>query len=562
MTNEQRSKDSPNVPSPQYAGEATLRHQILAFENIFDAVILTDAESRIIDWNPAASRMFGYSREEVLGKSPEIFHRPADRPYVQQAIIETIREKMRWEGEVHFIRKDGSEGVLEVIVVPLLDELGAVIGSVGVNRDITERKRAEEEHERLLQQIQQQERLVAVGQLAAGIAHDFNNIMATIVLYTQIMARTPGRPDRDYERLSRIEQQAQHATHLIQQILDFSRRTVLQLEPLDLWPFLQEQVEILRRTLPETIDITIERPSGSPEAESYLVQADPTRIQQVIMNLGLNARDAMPNGGKLKLTLTRLHGKAPFAQNLPPEAERVSSFVEKTSEPAPDSSQGNAWIQVSVQDTGTGMAKETLPHIFEPFFTTKEPGSGTGLGLPQVLGIIKQHGGEIEARSQIGQGSTFTFILPALAHAAPPPLDEQKSGVLYGEGEAILLVEDNEAARGAIQEALQLLNYTVLTAANGREALDILQQPDNAIALILSDVVMPEMGGIALIKALQRQDIETPVVLMTGHPINGELETLRTHRPIRQLMKPLDMDELAEVLSQALNDSPMEERKP
>jgi len=758
--------------------EAILRRQARTFENMFDAAILTDANGQIIDWNPAATRMFGYSREEALGQSPTIFHHPDYMPQLQDQILTKIQQGERWQGEVPFIRKDGIEGILEANITPLMDKSGNFIGSVGVNRDITQRKAAEEalrkseerfelaikgsndgiwdrpdinkdqewwsprcfellgyqeqeieplhstlvrllhpddkdlvskamrahikdhtpydleyrlrtkageyrwfhvraqavwdeagtptriagsiqditerktakeERERLLRQVQeqaqqirqiidtvpegvlllnaehrvilanplaksyrsalapdhdpsrslaylgnraieeilqpspggighrvesmvppprafnviaepiesddtagnwvmvlrditrelevqqkaqQQERLAAVGQLAAGIAHDFNNIMATIILYTQIMLRTTSPfVEENRERLRGIEQQAQHATHLIQQILDFSRRTVLKRQQLDLWPFLKEQVRLLERTLPETITITIEKQGTDDSFYDHSVAADPTRVQQIIMNLALNARDAMPQGGDLKITMERI--------------------------PADAKADPDAWIQITVADTGVGIPKETLPHIFEPFFTTKPVGQGTGLGLPQVLGIVKQHGGEIDVDSQVGRGTTFTITLPALPTPQSEPEADKGNTLIQGNRETILLVEDNKATREAMCAALELLNYNVLTAAHGQEALQILGN-NKKIDLLLTDIVMPKMGGIALIHAVQQQDFPLKIIVISGHPMNDELEKLRSEIVIPLLSKPVSLDKLAAVINQTLHTSPKE----
>jgi len=245
------------------------------------------------------------------------------------------------------------------------------------------------ELEKMQEAMMQQERLAAVGQLAAGIAHDFNNIMASIVLYAQMTARVDDLPAVVRERMVAINQQAQHATKLIQQILDFSRRAVLDRQQLDLIPVLEEQIGLLRHTLPENIEIVLDH-----GADVYSIKADPTRIKQVITNLAINARDAMPDGGRLRFLLARVE--------VEPEAATSGSLVE----PGP-------WVKIVASDTGQGIPSDVLPYIFEPFFTTKAP-RGSGLGLAQVYGIVAQHGGHIDVESQVGAGTTFTLYFPAL----------------------------------------------------------------------------------------------------------------------------------------------------
>ena len=259
-------------------------------------------------------------------------------------------------------------------------------GWVLVIRDVTQQKLIE-------QRSQQQERLAAVGQLAAGIAHDFNNIMATVVLYAQMSMRMEDVPIKVQERLIIIYQQALHATQLIQQILDFSRRAILERRPFELLPLLKEEVKLLERTLPENITITLNY-DAAPSA-CYMINGSSTAMQQVLMNLAVNARDAMPNGGALRFDLTCLH-------------------VEDTDVDPIDGISAGEWIKLTVSDTGTGIPADVLPHIFDPFFTTKEPGAGTGLGLAQVYGIVGMHDGQIRVETQIGTGTTFTIYLPAM----------------------------------------------------------------------------------------------------------------------------------------------------
>jgi len=397
----------------------------------------------------------------------------------------------------------------------------SVEGWVLVIRDVTREREIE-------RRVQQQERLAAVGQLAAGIAHDFNNIMATIVLYAQMTARAEGLSDRVRERMVTINRQAQHATRLIQQILDFSRRAVLERQPLDLLLLLKEQVELLERTLPESIEIKL-----AYGRDEYVVNADPTRIQQAITNLAVNARDAMPEGGNLHIGLERI---------------QIGTSREA---PLPEMEAGE-WIQVTVSDTGTGIPPDVLPHVFDPFFTTKAPDRGTGLGLAQVHGIVAQHEGYIDVESQVGQGTTFTIYLPALPAHPSEPLALELPALVKGRGETILVIEDDAAARGALVESLEMLNYRVLEAVEGQEALAILEQRGEEIALVLSDVVMPGMGGIALLHTLRERGLTVRVVMLTGHPLEKKLENLRAQEMTDWLPKPLSLEQLAEVVARAL----------
>ena len=372
------------------------------------------------------------------------------------------------------------------------------------------------------EQLQQQERLAAVGQLAAGIAHDFNNILAIIALQASMAARAHDLAVRERDRLTIISEQTANAAALIQQILDFSRRAVLERRPLDLLPLLKEQVNLLTRTLPENIQVSL-----VCEADEYVVLADPTRIQQMVMNLAVNARDAMPQGGSLCLTL------AHQANSLQPDL------------PA------GPWLRLTIADTGVGIPDEALAHIFEPFFTTKPHGRGTGLGLAQVYGIVKQHAGEIDVHSVTGQGATFTIYLPALAQAAPA-VAVAASEPARGNGATILLVEDNAKLLEVMTDVIEILGYTVVGARNGIEALAVLEERRRAIALVLTDLVMPQMGGDALLTAIRARGLTTPVVILSGHPLESELAGLKARGVSGWLLKPPKMRDLAQMVAQAL----------
>ena len=482
-----------------------------------EGVLLLNADEQVVLANPVAEKDLITLAGAEVGNT---LTRLGDRPLAE---LLTSPPKGLW----HEVATDGRS--FEAIARPL--ETGPTPGGwVLVVRDVT--------REREMQRYsQQQERLATVGQLAAGIAHDFNNIMATIVLYAHTLSRRiPALSPQNRERLATIDQQAMHATKLIQQILDFSRRATLERQPLDLVPLLKEQVKLLARTLPESIEIDLAYEPALSRAEGpdeYTVHADPTRIQQVVLNLALNARDAMPEGGNLRFGLERIRvqpGESP---------------------PLPEMEAGK-WVQVTVSDTGMGIPPDTLPHIFDPFFTTKGPGKGSGLGLAQVYGIVKQHEGEIDVQSQVGQGTTFTIYLPALPVHPPEQSTLELPALTQGRGETILVVEDDAATRQALVDSLELLNYRTLTAANGREALGSLKRHGDEVALVLSDVVMPRMGGIALLHALKQSGMTVPVVLLTGHPLDKELEELRAQGMSGWLFKPPSLEQLAKVVARAL----------
>ena len=396
----------------------------------------------------------------------------------------------------------------------------------------------------------QQERLAAFGQLAAGIAHAFNNILAVIIIYGDMLLATPELPPKHHHRMEISNRQTALAAHLVQQILDFGRRAVLQTSELALALLLEGLVGLWRRTLPESINI---RYSG--QTAKCTIHADPSRLQQMFTNLALNARDAMPNGGDLHICLDCL---------------QLDAF-----DPAPLSDMTDSnWAQITVRDTGTAIADEALAHVFEPFFTTKEPGKGSGLGLAQAYGVAKQHRGHINVQTEVGRGTTFTIYLPLLTAPTMIRTAVYQSNPPQGHGEVILVVEDNDSLREALANALTMLNYLPLTAANGREALEILAQPAAAvladdkaiqaaaragIALLLCDLIMPEMGGKKLLQTMRQRGLTVPAVIISGHPLEDGQLTLQTISAVGWLNKPPGMHELATAVAQALHFRPIDE---
>ncbi|MBN1145883.1 MAG: PAS domain S-box protein [Anaerolineales bacterium] len=474
-----------------------------------EGVIMIDSNGQILLANPTAQRdLQALSGIQGGGVLQKLGNRPLSK-------LLTSPPKGLWH-EVETDRR-----TFEVIARPMGNDPKPERWVI-VMRDVT--------HERELQRgVQQQERLAAVGQLAAGIAHDFNNILAVILLYTEIMLGDPALKPEQRQRLGIIAQQARNASHLVQQILDFSRRAVLERMPMDLLPFVKEQARLFERTLPESIRINLSYRSGE-----YTVNADPTRLQQAIMNLAVNARDAMPNGGDLYIELSR-----------PAPGEGIHCVT------CGQVFEGD-WFCIRVRDTGCGIPAEALPRIFDPFFTTKTPGQGTGLGLSQVYGIVKQHGGHIDVHSQVDQGAAFSLYLPATPSIRILSPHPDANSLVYGQGQTILLVEDEPATRQALAESLALLGYQVRIATNGQEALNHLETQAAEIDLVLSDVVMPQMGGVALFHNLQEKHVSLPLILMTGHPMQEELDNLRSLGLSAWLLKPPNLKQLSEVIARIL----------
>jgi signal transduction histidine kinase len=379
-------------------------------------------------------------------------------------------------------------------------------------------------------QVQHQEQLAAIGQLAGGIAHDFNNILATILLYAQTLLSNRHLPPDLTPGLEAIISEARQANQLVRQILDFSHLSKIETSYMDLVPCIREIAEILQRTLPENIHLLLQI-----GPEEHIVNADPNRIQQALMNLALNARDAMPQGGELRIGLARFELRP---------GDKL---------PVADMSAGE-WVCLSVSDTGTGIPPEVKAHLFEPFFTTKPKGERKGLGLAQVYGIVKQHDGHIEVETLAGQGTTFRVYVPASEAAKVKGTPQERKKTLdtpEGKGETILLVENENNMRELTREILVLLGYRVLTAANGQEALEVYRSA-GGVDLVMTDMAMPEMGGKDLVRELRKLNPALKAVATTGLAVE-DMRDLQTEGILAVIEKPFDKHTLAQVIRRVLD---------
>jgi two-component system, cell cycle sensor histidine kinase and response regulator CckA len=484
------------------------------------SVMVTNTNVEIEYVNPRFTQVTGYTLAEVRGKNPNILKSNKTPESTYQQMWQTLKAGQVWRGE--FLNKKKSNELFweEVSISPVLNDQGESSHYVAIKEDITERKLLEK-------QARYQERLASVGQLAAGIAHDFNNILAVIMLYSQLMQTAENLDSRHKSRLDIIVQQAIRASELIQQILDFSRQAILEKRPLDMVAVTQEMVRMLTRTMPENIVLKIDH-----DAELYTVNADPTRIQQILMNLCVNARDAMPLGGLLTIELSHLLV----------EAGRERPLTEMDN---------GSWVCIKISDTGIGIAEENLTHIFDPFFTTKQPGHGTGLGLAQVYGIVKQHDGHIRVDSVVGQGTHFFIYFPALFYSSMIQLNASINTLHSGSGQTILIVEDERIMRQTLSDILLKLGYKTIMAKDGAEALETLAQVKD-VDLILSDMVMPRMGGAELLQNLNQQQISLPVIILSGYAFHEDMRQLRHLGMKGWLSKPPDLEQLAQLIHAAL----------
>ncbi|MBI3645304.1 MAG: PAS domain S-box protein [Acidobacteriales bacterium] len=451
--------------------EEELRYQARLLENVSDAIIATNRDSRITTWNLAAQRIYGWSPAEAVGQPAREFLGTEERPGAREDRRKVLMENGRWEGEVLQRRKDGAAVYVQASVTLIRDSLGNPIGAVAVNRDITERRRLEE-------QLRQSQKMDAVGQLAGGVAHDFNNLLTVMNGYSDLLLEELAGQEPLRQQVEQIAKAGERAVALIRQLLAFGRKQLMNPAVLDLNAVVADMGTMLRRLIGEHIEL---QEILAPDLGR--VKADRGQLEQVLLNLAINARDAMPSGGLLVI----------------------------------QTANAGEGVTLAVSDTGIGMDPQTQARIFEPFFTTKEPGRGTGLGLATVYGIVQQSGGRIGVRSQPGKGSTFTVWLPLTAEAAEP-VPAAPAGRKRAPGaETILLVEDDETVRKLVHSALTKSGYAVLPARSGEEALSIAERHSGPIQLLLTDVMMPGMSGPDLARRLAALRARIKVIYMSGY---------------------------------------------
>jgi PAS domain S-box-containing protein len=497
------------------------------FEQVYFGVAVANLDGRFSTVNPAFARLLGYTCEEMQGKHfLEITH-PQDATAKQERLEKLLE---CGAGQVTFealyLRKSGESLWCATNISLLHDAAGRPAHFLGMMQDIDERKKAEEERNRLQQQLFQAQKMEALGTLAGGIAHDFNNLLSVMLGFASLARHRLSSDDPLQDSMGMIEQSAQRASDLTRQLLGFARPERQQVKPV----CVDEVLDRVRRMVERTFDrnITVAVHKGS---EPLWVDAEPSYLEQALLNMCINARDAMPTGGTLTLEAVAIS-----PAQLQPGPPGVPTF--------------GRYAQISVQDTGAGIPPETLPRVFEPFFTTKEPGCGTGLGLAMVYGFVKSHEGLVKVESEPGRGARFTISLPLI----PAPARQESAGKLgqipQGCG-TVLLADDEPLVRAFAAEGLKRLGYQVLVAENGKQAIETYEEHRGEIGCVLLDLIMPELSGLETYRRMRAIDPQVRVIFASGYSTGGILRDAPDAHSAEFIAKPYALEGLSIALRKA-----------
>jgi PAS domain S-box-containing protein len=493
-------------------GYCTLSEQGMILEaNLTAAVLLDTARSALV--KQPISRF-------ILKEDQDIYYQH------RKKLFET-GEIQEWE--LRLLKADGSVFWVHLTATATQAKDGAPVCRVVIS-DITDRKRAEEERKKLQTQLFQAQKMESIGMLAGGIAHDFNNLLHAMGGNLQLLGK--GKPDDhpDKKRIKTIQKSIDRAAHLVRQMLLFSRKADIQRQDLNLNREIRDVRNILERTVPKMISIEL-----ILDENARPINADPIQVEQVLLNLGANSADAMPDGGRLIIETANAALDQDFVRTHP-------------------GAKPGKYVLMTVSDTGTGMDKETLQHVFEPFFTTKEVGKGTGLGLPTVYGIVKAHGGNITCYSEPGQGTTFKIYWPAAEQGKIEPVEKQTVQAVSQDGtETILVVDDDDQIRELTSEVLEDSGYQVISASSGEQALEVFRKKYRDIDLVLMDLNMPGMGGSLCTRKMITLDPSVRVLVASGYSINGHGKAALEFGAKDFISKPFQPDQLRAKIRKVLD---------
>lgn len=493
------------------------------FDSISDIVYTQDMQGRFLTVNPSLLQVFGYDEEEILGRAASDFMKPEFKPLFQTDYLEALRTKGYHEGIAFYFTKEGKRLYLEYRSVLVQPGEGEPYIS-GTGRDVTEKVAAQKKIQQLQDQMIQAKKMEAIGTLAGGIAHDFNNLLMGIQGNASLMGLDTPADHPQQQRLKGIEQYVRSGAELTRQLLGFARGGKYEVKPVDLNDLVRQSAEMFGRTRKEIVL------RMAFQESVWVVEADRTQVEQVLLNLYVNAWQSMPSGGTLQLTTENV-------ELSPDEAE-------------PHQVAPGRFVRITVQDTGTGMDAETRERIFEPFFTSKEMGRGTGLGLASVYGIVKNHGGFILVDSEKGKGTIFRIHFPAtegtVQEEAPP-----RKEIALGSG-TVLIVDDEPLILSLGKEMLTRLGYEVITASSGPEALQVIREQGPGIDVVILDMVMPGMGGGEVFDRLREMDPHIRVLLSSGYSVDGKAQAILDRGCNGFIQKPFDLQALSEKLKQVL----------
>ena len=494
------------------------------FEHTPLAVVEWDLEFRVAAWNPSAERIFGYSRQEALGQHASFIVPPEFRPHVEQIWQGLVKQTGGTRSANDNVTKDGRTISCEWYNTPLVDESGRVLGVASLAQDVTERVALEE-------RLRQSQKMEAVGRLAGGVAHDFNNLLTVILGYSQILAEGVPVGSRLADSTAQIKSAADRASGITRQLLAFSRKQVLSPRVINLNDIMLNLDALLRRLIGEDVEVRTDLANDLGS-----VKADPGQIEQVIMNLALNARDAMPQGGKLTL-------------------ETANAQLDESYGRSHQPTKPGRYVMLAVSDTGHGMPPETQARIFEPFYTTKDVGKGTGLGLSMVYGIVKQSGGYIWVYSELDQGTTFKIYLPRVDQPAETMGAESRPKNVQRGSETILLVEDDPQLRQLSSSVLAHCGYKVLVAGEPEEGLAICRSNQRDIRLLITDVIMPSMNGRQLAEQILQISPDVRVLYISGYTNNAIVHYGVLDAGLWFLPKPFTLSALIAKVREVLDSS-------
>jgi two-component system, cell cycle sensor histidine kinase and response regulator CckA len=492
-----------------------------AVQHAAETIVITDPSGAILYVNPAFEKTAGYTREEVIGQNPRVLKSGKHDAEFYRRMWAALTAGQVWSGHLINKRKDGTLYDEDTSISPVLDAAGKIVNYVAVKHDVTEQKK-------LQAQMLRTQRLESVGRLASGIAHDLNNILAPMLMSPPLLREAIHDPFAR-QMVDLIEAGAIRGAGIIKQLLTFGRGMEGERVPVQIRALVKDMCNIIAETFPKNITTRRESPQ-----DIWLVSADATQLHQVLMNLCINARDAMPEGGKLTIKLEN--------------CELDESFAQAT----PGASPGR-YVCLSVTDTGQGIAPEHLDKIYDPFFTTKEAGKGTGLGLSTVLGIVQSHGGFIQVRSELGRGTQFKAYLPVSDEAEAEPADQAKQLLPQGHGELVLVVDDEQSVRQVTRQILERNGYRTIEAANGAEGMTQYVAHQQDVRVVVTDLAMPTMDGATLIRALRRLNPQVRVIAVSGHQSQSDLPADLEVPEEARLSKPFGGAVLLKALKRVLH---------